>query len=307
MEQSISLSQTIGIIRKHILVILIWGFIFGIGAWALATFVITPKYSAETQLLVSRKNTNSVDNGAQYADQQADVQMITTYKDIITNQVILDKVSDELKNPSTEIVKPAVKAKYERTYTGKRVLVQAAKPAVTKQSSGRTYDISADQLKKSIKVSNQQNSQVFGVTVTMADPEEAARVANICARVFKSQIKKIMAVNNVTIISKATVNKRKVAPRTGLLTVGGVLLGVVVGLMYAFLRELTDRTVKDETVLTDTLGLTNLGHVSKISGQGRLSILRGVSEGNHHDHGDKTVKAEGSSRVREPKHLSNRV
>ncbi|GEK29025.1 YveK family protein [Furfurilactobacillus siliginis] len=289
MDQNISLARAVGIIRKHLVAIIIWGILLGVGAWSVATFVMTPKYSAEAQLLVNRKN-DTTPNGAQYADQQADIQMITTYKDIITNQVVLEKVSNELANPGREVVKPAVKAKYERDVTGHKVLVRAAEPAVTKSSSAKAYDVPAGQLKKMIGISNQQNSQVFAVSVKANDPKEAARIANLTAQVFKKRIKDIMSVNNVTIVSKAVENPNKVAPRTTLLTAAGLLAGLLIGLTYAFVRELTDRTVKDESYLAETLDLTNLGHVSRITSAGRLTGSHRISS-----HGDENL-SRGSSR-----------
>ena len=59
-------------------------------------------------------------------------------------------------------------------------------------------------LKDAIKISTQQNSQVFSVAVKTDDPNLSAATANIIARVFRQQIKKIMSVNNVTIVSRAT-------------------------------------------------------------------------------------------------------
>ncbi|GKT02785.1 YveK family protein [Furfurilactobacillus entadae] len=297
MEQSISLGRAVTIIRKHLLVIVIWGALLGVAAWALATFVMTPKYQAQTQLLVSRKADNN-NTGVQYSDQQADVQMITTYKELITNQVILNKVSDELAHPAPVVTKEATATKYGRDLDGKRIVLKAGQPAQTKPSSEKTYSASATQLQKMISISNQQNSQVFAINVKTTDPHEAARIANLTAEVFKAHIKKIMAVNNVTIVSKATTNSHKVSPRTGYLTVLGVICGLLVGLIYAFIRELTDRTVKDDALLTETLGLTNLGHVSKISNVGQLASARAFRSRNDGEAGGKSA---------EPKHLSSRV
>lgn len=295
MEQNISLLQAWGIIRKHLVAIFLWAILFGVGAWGIATFVMTPKYSADTQLLVSRKSdTNSAsNNGAQFQDQQADVQMITTYKDIITNQVVLDHVSHELKYPSRVLVKKATPARYETTLAGGKVLVEKAQPAVTRASNEETYDVSSAQLKNSIKISNQQNSQVFAITVTSGQPKEAARIANVTAQVFKTQIKKIMSVNNVTIVSKAVASDQKVSPRTTLLALLGIIIGLILGLSYAFIRELTDTTIKDETVLSETLKLTNLGHITRISGTNKLAA-----------HSKPVGESEGNSN---PRHLSNRV
>lgn len=299
MEQNMSLIQAWRVIQKHFLGIVLLGIIAGAAVWATATFVMTPKYSANTQILVSRKSDNSTNNGAQYSDQQADIQMITTYKDIITNPVILNGVSRELAHPAKIVEQPAVKAKYRTNADGTRVLVRAAKPAVTRSSSAQTYNISPTQLKKAISISNQQNSQVFAVTVKATDPDEAARIANVTAQVFKRQIKSILSVNNVTIVSKAVANSTKISPRTTLLTAAGLILGLVLGLVIAFVRELTDRTVKDEAALNEMLGLTNLGHVTRISGQQKITkvitdVLQPRAESN-------------SGRSGEPKHLSSRV
>ncbi|MBT8829529.1 YveK family protein, partial [Lactobacillus delbrueckii subsp. bulgaricus] len=60
-----------------------------------------------TQLLVNRKST---DANQAYANQQADINAVTTYKDIITSNVILKGASKYLANPVT-LVKKATPAK----------------------------------------------------------------------------------------------------------------------------------------------------------------------------------------------------
>ena len=60
------------------------------------------------------------------------------------------------------------------------------------------------ELKKAISVETQQNSQVFSLAVKTNDPAKSALIANTVANVFKSRIKGIMSVNNVTIVSRAS-------------------------------------------------------------------------------------------------------
>ncbi|WP_225352039.1 YveK family protein [Secundilactobacillus similis] len=188
--------------------------------------------------------------------------MISTYKDIITNQVILKQVQHNLANPE-KVVRKATKAVYKTNpYTGKKRLVQAAKPAVIK-TTGKAYDISVEDLQSSISVSNQQNSQVFALAVKSGSPEEAAAIANQVANVFKTKIKTMMSVNNVTIVSKAVPVDQKTSPKTKLIALIGLVIGALIGMGYAFIKELTDTTVKDDEFLT-TLGLTNLGHIATI-------------------------------------------
>lgn len=261
MESTLDLRQMFGILRKHLVFIIVATIGFGIIAFGVAEFGMTPKYSSTTQLLVNQKKD---DNPAlAYQNQQADVQMISTYKDIITNQLVLKQVQKNLAHP-VKLVRKATKAVYRTdSLTGKRTLVRAAKPAVY-ESTGNAYNVSVGELQGAISISNQQNSQVFAMTVKTDNPGKSAAVANEVAKVFKSKIKTMMSINNVTIVSKATPNYSKSSPNTKLIILAGLVIGLFIGMGYAFVKELTDTSVKDDDFLTDELGLTNLGHVATI-------------------------------------------
>lgn len=222
MEQTISIESLFRILRKNLRLIIITTVVGTLLAAIVTFFIMTPKYSASVDILVNRKQDNAVTN--QLSDQQADVNMINTYKDIITKSVTLEPVQKEVK-----------------------------------QKLG--YDVSEAELKEMISVSNQQNSQVFSVSVEDTDAARSATIANIIAETFKKQVKKILAVNNVSIIAKATKPKSAISPRKSLNLAIGFALGLLIGLGLAFIRELTDHNVKDMDYLTEELGLTKLGMV----------------------------------------------
>lgn len=261
MENYLDLRQILGIIRKHIIFIIISFILCLIIAVGLEKFVITPQFTSTAQILVNQKKDTSVP-GAAFQDQQADVQMISTYKDIITNQLVLKTASQRLANP-VKVIHSARKARYHVSANGHRHLIKASRPAVVK-STGTPYDMSVKQLQGAISVTNQQNSQVFALNVESDDPQKSAAIANTVAKVFKQKIRRIMSINNVTIVSEATPVKQKSFPKTSIVLLAGAVIGLLVGLGYAFIRELTDTTIKDDEFLTNELRLTNLGHIAEI-------------------------------------------
>lgn len=247
---TIDLHRLLVLFRQHIKFIILWILATGIIGFAVAEFVVVPKYTATTEILVNQKHANN-NNGQAYNDQQADVQMINTYKDIITNQVILGKVSHQLNGVKTE------------------------------KEYGRTYDMTADQLKSAIKISNQQNSQVFSVAVTTNDAQESAAAANTIAQVFKKQVKKIMSINNVTIVSRAAESARPSFPNIKLFTLAGAVLGLLISVIYLIIKEMLNTAVNDDEFMTQELGLTNLGHINHFHMNHQFKANRRRHSGNH--------------------------
>jgi len=222
MDQAVSFDFFIRLVRKYWRALIAWtvaGFLVAAG---LTFFVITPQYKSSVQILVSRHTENSA---TQFADQQADVQMITTYKELITNQVIL--------NP--------------------------ARKALQKEYG---FTRSLGSLKNEVTVSSTQNSQVFSIDVTDSNATQGAQIANQIAKSFKAQVKKIIKVNNVTIVSPASPAGAPVSPKKSLNLLIGIVAGLLMGFVYASIRILTDRRVHSVDFLTDELGLTSLGQVN---------------------------------------------
>ena len=260
-DNQIGLHRLMKIFRDHIKTLVLWTFIVGVLGFVVAEFVITPQYTASTQILVNQKHSNA--DGQAYMNQQADIQVINTYKDIITNQVILSKASKQLSNP-VHVITPAKKAVYERNANGRRILVRSARPAIVERTNRKSYHVTTAELKKAISVDTQQNSQVFTLKVKTNNAEKSATIANTVASIFKQQISHIMSVNNVTIISRANTPKNASFPNKKIFTLVGAILGLIISFAFVLIQELTDTTVKGDDFLTDELGLTNLGAVGHI-------------------------------------------
>nr|WP_269323795.1 Wzz/FepE/Etk N-terminal domain-containing protein [Lactobacillus delbrueckii] len=253
------------LIKKHIISILIWMIGLGLIAYGVSEYVLVPKYTASTQLLVNRKTT---DANQAYTNQQADINAVTTYKDIITSNVILKGASKYLANPVTLVKKatPAKKAVYKTNDDGTRTLVKKAvkaKPAVYKRES-KSYSISPSELASAVSVTTTTSSQVFTLSATAETPAKAQAIANAVAKEFKEQIPKIMDVNNVTIVAEAA-KGTKSYPNVKMITMVGVLAGLVISLLIIIIKDLSDTTVREDSFMTNELGLTNLGEIAHIT------------------------------------------
>lgn len=220
-ETIIDLRQLMIVLKSNVVTIITWMILGLVVALGSVFFLIEPKYSSSIDILVNQKANNAQ---VQYATQQADLQAINTYKDVLTKPIILTPVLKKIKNTDN-------------------------------------YQGNLNSLAKSIKVSNQTNSQVVTVTVTDKNAYVAADIANTVGKVFAKKVKKMMQVDNVTIVSDAKVNSKPVSPNKKLFALAGVVLGLFIGVAIAFIKEFTDKTIKDISFLTDELGLTNIGSV----------------------------------------------
>ncbi len=127
--------------------------------------------------------------------------------------------------------------------------------------------VTAQQLNGKITVASEKDSQVVNVSVQDTNPYKAAKIANKTAEVFKSEIVKIMNVDNVSILAKATVadHQAPIKPRPLLNIAIAIVVGLMAGVGIAFLLEYFDTTVKNEQEIEQILGLPVLGAIAAIS------------------------------------------
>ncbi|MFL0504577.1 YveK family protein [Ureibacillus sp. 179-F W5.1 NHS] len=156
---------------------------------------------------------------------QANLQLINTYNEIIKSPVILDKVIERLDLNQT-----------------------------------------TPQLSEQISVSNVEESQVISISVEDEQYFEAVNIANTIAEVFQEEIPVLMNANNVTILSPAVhlENPSHVKPNELMNIAIATMIGLLVGVGLAFLREYLDTTIKTEQDVEELLGIPIIGIVSPI-------------------------------------------
>lgn len=272
MDNVLELRQLWHIIQKHFFALIFMAIIGACAGYGVAKFVIAPTYSASTSMLVNRSADDTSTATANLSDQQADIQLINTYKNLIISSNVLGTVSDELENPAPIVVQKAKDAVYQTLADGTRRLVTPAQKEITKPSNKTKYQLSVDELKSMVTITSQQNSQVFSINVKSKDPALAADVANEVADVFKDKIGGFMKINNVSIIDSAKANKKPVSPNTKLFTLAGLVVLGGLTFLYMLIKELSDTTIKSPEEVSQLFGMTNLGVIGHIKPIKNFSI-----------------------------------
>src|SRR6478735_5959551 len=99
MEETINLRDLVQILRKRLWLIALIAIIAATISAVISFFVLTPVYQASTQILVNQaKSEQQLYNAGAM---QTNVQLISTYNDIIKSPAILDKVVEQLKLDSS--------------------------------------------------------------------------------------------------------------------------------------------------------------------------------------------------------------
>ncbi|TSB48576.1 YveK family protein [Alkalicoccobacillus porphyridii] len=127
-------------------------------------------------------------------------------------------------------------------------------------------DLTVSNLQDIISVESADQSQVLDITVQDRSPEEAVLIANTVAQVFENEIPSIMNVDNVNILSVASVgeNPSPVSPNPILNMLIAAVVGLMIAVGLAFLLEYLDTTIKTEKDIEDALGMPVLGAVSNM-------------------------------------------
>ncbi|MEH7682524.1 YveK family protein [Priestia megaterium] len=127
-------------------------------------------------------------------------------------------------------------------------------------------DKSAQSLSGQIQVTNSQDSQVAQIVVQDTSAKRATEIANTTASVFKKEVPKIMNVDNVSVLSKATLGESAspVKPQPLLNIVIAVVVGLMIGIGLSFLLEYLDNTLKTEQDIENLLELPVMGVITTI-------------------------------------------
>jgi len=220
----VELKDYIRVIRKRWQIIVAVMLVVVAGA-ALATALSPNVYQAQTQLFVS--TSGGSDSSALLSGSSFTQQRVLSYANVITTPKVLDPVIEALQLKTT-----------------------------------------AATLGGQITATVPLNTVVIAVDVTNADPRVAAQIADAVGKQFTKTVADLESVTTgqsspvkVSIVSVPTVPTAPISPKPTRNLALGVVLGLLLGLGLALLRDLLDTTIKSEKDCAEVTDATVIGGI----------------------------------------------
>ena len=122
-------------------------------------------------------------------------------------------------------------------------------------------DYSYERLYGMVSAASVNETEVFRVTVTSPDPQEAEKIANTIVEVLPQKIEQVMDGSSVRAVDYAVVPDRKSSPSITKYTAIGLALGFVVSCAAIVLIELLDEQIRSEDDLTQNYDIPLLASI----------------------------------------------
>ncbi|MCR8635374.1 YveK family protein [Paenibacillus radicis (ex Xue et al. 2023)] len=224
----IDLREYLKVIMKRLWLIILFVLITTITVAIYSTNSYQPIYQASTKLIVNQ--TLEMDQvGKEQIDFGAigiNIALIDTYKEIIKTPAIMDKVVQRYPE----------------------------------------LNMSAEQLISIVDVNAINGTQLMTIVARYSSYEKAAKVVNAVSEVFKTEIPKIMKVNNIAILNEAKMqnNPRPVNKQSNQYIMISFVVALVIGIGVALLLDAMDDTLKNKEDIRQIFELPTLAVVSKV-------------------------------------------
>jgi len=221
-------TETIDILRlvralwKKIWLIIIAGLIVAVAFFSWSAFIITPQYSATAMLYVNNSNFSIGKTSLSISSSE-----ISAAQSLVKTYIVI------LKNRTT------------------------LNQVIEKTGLNYTYE----QLSGMITAASVNNTEVFHITVTCENAENAATLANAISEILPLRVAEIIDGSSMRLVDRAVVKTRKVSPNITKNTAIGFVIGAAVAAAIVVLFELLDDVIHGDDYLLQTFDIPVLARI----------------------------------------------
>ena len=220
-KEEVDLLGVFKILKKNILSIVLFTLLIGAMFFGISKFIIKPNYESSTTMMIGGPISN-----------QEDKQNIQYYE-IQANRALVSTYSEVVKS----------------------------KGVADKVIKNLNLDLSYGEFSNKVSIEPVNDTQIISIKVIDNIPERATDIANETSMIFKDSISKIMKVDNVQILDKATIPTKPSSPNILKNTLIGYILGFIIGIIFSLFKELSDTTFKSTDDIQEAFDIPVLGMV----------------------------------------------
>lgn len=221
----IDLLRLLKALWRHTVIIVLVMLLGGGAGFALAYYVVPPKYQASALLYVNNSSISVGSTSISLSDLSASQTLVDTYITILNTRLTLNEV----------IAQAGVDYTFEEMTASEMIEAEAV-----------------------------NGTEIFRVMVTSKDPEEAERIANTIVRVLPDKIAQIVDGSSVRTVDLAVTPKKQSSPSCTLYALIGALAGLMLSAGIVIVRELLDDQIRDEDALLQSYNLPILASVPNL-------------------------------------------
>ena len=146
-------------------------------------------------------------------------------------------------------------------------IIATTRELLEKVSADNNLNMTYEELKKEIKVTNPSNTHMLRVAVTDPDPQKAALISNALADELREEIAEIMNTDRPSTVEQAVVPTKKYSPSTTKNVAIGAIVLAILAICIIAIRYLADDTIKDDEDVKKYLELDTLAQFPLLKGQ----------------------------------------
>ncbi len=231
---------------KHLPIIILATIITGIIGFGYAKLCLPVEYTAKTYMYVSNTADSSSSNISQ-SDINASQSLVTTYIEILQNNVVVKAVALQLSE------------KYDATVLAECFTLENGTPSVSELSS-------------CVSMASSNDTELFVISAETKDPEISAAICDIYADVAPDFLMRIVGAGSVEVIGAAEIPTSPSSPNVKKYTLVGVAIGFCLMVLLYVILFLLDRTVKTEDDIR-SLGVSYFGDIPDVSTTKKKQVI----------------------------------
>ena len=141
------------------------------------------------------------------------------------------------------------------------VVILNSRTVLDKVAEQSGLDYKAADIKGMISAESVSGTEIFKISVTHTEPNEAQIIAETITQIAPGEIKRVLNGGTVSVIDYATLPLSPSAPNILRNTILGGLLGAVLSILVFLVVEAMDSTVRDEEILEEEFDIPIIGMI----------------------------------------------